>query len=81
MTTQLKGKHTYFCLSTKAPVVRRSRGAGNPENPSGYATSYLWEKVLTKDILMDILQRYMHLDVETKVTIKNGKEIKKESKN
>ena len=37
----------------------------------------IFGKVLTKDVLMDILQRYMHLDVETKVTVKNGKETKK----
>lgn len=81
MTTQLKGKHTYFLpFNQGSSGAGEVGGAGNPENPSGYATSYLWEKVLTKDILMDILQRYMHLDVETKVTIKNGKEIKKESK-
>ncbi len=80
MTTQLKGKNTFFL-----PFNQGSNGAGNvggkgnPENPDGYVTSYLWEKVLTKDILMDILQKFMHLDVETKITIKDGKEIKKVS--
>jgi type I restriction enzyme R subunit len=81
MTTQLKGKHTYFLpFNQGSNGAGEVGGAGNPENPNGYATSYLWEKVLSKDVLMDILQRYMHLDIETKITVKNGKEVKKESK-
>jgi type I restriction enzyme R subunit len=81
MTTQLKGKHTYFLpFNQGSNGAGEVGGAGNPENLSGYATSYLWEKVLTKDALMDILQRYMHLDIETKITIKDGREIKRESK-
>ena len=35
-------------------------GAGNPPNPHG-ETSYLWREVLTKDRLLEILQKYMHL--------------------
>lgn len=63
MTTHLKGKQTYFL-----PFNQGSKGAGNvggrgnPENPTGYATSYLWEKVLQKDNLMEILQRFMSLE-------------------
>lgn len=81
MTTHLNGKETYFLpFNQGSNGAGEVGGAGNPENPNGYATSYLWEKVLTKDVLMDILQRYMHLDVETKVTVKNGKETKRKSK-
>jgi type I restriction enzyme R subunit len=81
MTTQLKGKGTYFLpFNQGSGGAGRVGGAGNPENPDGYATSYLWEKVLTKDVLMDILQKYMHLEVKTETRIKNGREIKKTSK-
>ena len=81
MTTQLNGKNTFFL-----PFNQGSNGAGNvggvgnPENPKGYATSYLWESVLTKDVFMDILQRYIHLSVEETKIVKDGKEIKKVSK-
>lgn len=78
MTTKLNGGNTYFLPfnqgSNGAGVVG---GAGNPENPYGYQVSYLWEKVLKKDVLMDILKRYMHLSKEIEVSIKNGKEVKK----
>ena len=67
MTTHLKGENTYFL-----PFNQGSKGAGNvggrgnPENPTGYATSYLWEKVLQKDNLMEILQRFMSLEGDSR---------------
>lgn len=81
MTTKLDGKSTYFLpFNQGSNGAGNVGGAGNPENPEGYATSYLWEKVLTKDTLMDILQRYIHLDVKSNTVIKNGKEKKETSK-
>ena len=64
MTTQLAGKDTYFL-----PFNQGSNGAGcdggkgNPPNPNGYPTSYLWEEVFQKDSMMDILQKFIHLQV------------------
>lgn len=68
MTTRLNGEKTYFL-----PFNQGSNGAGNvggkgnPLNSDGYQTSYLWEKVLYKDKLMEILHKYMHLKVDDKV--------------
>ena len=65
MTTKLAGPHTYFL-----PFNQGSNGAGNvggkgnPNNEDGYDTAYLWEKVLSKDSLLEILQKYMHLQQE-----------------
>ena len=56
MTTHLEGTKTYFL-----PFNQGSNGAGNvggkgnPINEDGYDTSYLWEKVLCKDRLLEIL--------------------------
>jgi type I restriction enzyme R subunit len=69
MTTRLTGASTYFL-----PFNQGSNGAGNvggkgnPNNENGYDTSYLWEKVLCKDRLLEILQKYMHLqqDIDKK---------------
>ena len=80
MTTKLDGKNTFFL-----PFNMGSNGAGevgtcgNPENPNGYATSYLWENVLTKDSLMNLLQRFLQRVDEEKVELKNGKEVKKKT--
>ncbi len=42
-------------------------GAGNPEREdSGYVTAYLWEKVLRRDMLLSILQRYISRQEEEK---------------
>ena len=65
MATKLAGKDTYFL-----PFNQGSNGAGcdggkgNPANPDGYPTSYLWEQVFQKDSMMDILQKFIHLQVE-----------------
>lgn len=66
MTTRLEGLHTYFL-----PFNQGSNGAGNvggkgnPNNENGYDTAYLWENVLCKDRLLEILQKYMHLQQTT----------------
>lgn len=70
MTTRLSGSRTAFL-----PFNRGYKyGAGNPPaEKGGYRTSYLWEEVLARDSLMDILARFLHLEVaETKVTTKKG---------
>ena len=65
MTTRLEGGSTYFL-----PFNQGSNGAGNvggkgnPVIENGYDTSYLWEKVLCKDMLLEILHKYMHLQTE-----------------
>lgn len=63
MTTQLKGADTHFLpFNQGSNGAGKVGGAGNPPNPGGYSTSYVWERVLQKDVLMDILQRYMLLE-------------------
>jgi len=75
MTTELKGKDTYFLPFNKGD----RNGAGNPINQTGgYKTDYLWTEILAKDSLLDIVQRFLHLQV-TEKTISNGKKIKKET--
>lgn len=59
--THLKGKGSWFL-----PFNRGwNDGAGNPPNPNGLKTDYLWKKVLTRESLTEILESYAHL-VETK---------------
>ena len=75
MTTKLDGKDTYFLpFNQGSNGAGEVGGSGNPENPEGYATSYLWEKVLQKDSLMNIIHRFMHLEVKKEKVIKNGRE-------
>lgn len=65
MTTKLSGEKTYFLpFNQGSNGAGNVGGAGNPENPTGYQTAYLWEQVLRKDALMDILQRFMKLEIK-----------------
>ena len=58
MTTQLKGEDTRFLPFNQG----NGYGAGNPPNPDGYRTAYLWEEVWAKDSWMDIIQKFIHLE-------------------
>ena len=67
MTTRLNGANTYFLpFNQGSNGSGNVGGAGNPENPNGYVTAYLWEKVLCKDRIMEIIHKYMHLKKEDK---------------
>jgi len=67
MTTKLAKNATYFLPFNKG----NGTGAGNPINPGNYKTAYLWEEVLERDSFMDILARFIHLQVEQKKIGKN----------
>lgn len=78
MTTRLANSKTFFLpFNQGSNGAGNVGGAGNPNNESGFGTSYLWEQVLRKDVLFDIIQKYMHLeyDKEKDKTWKNGKMI------
>ena len=60
MTTRLDGDRTYWLPFNKGC----DNGKGNPLNPSGYKTAYLWDNVLAKDSWLDIIKRFIHLQTE-----------------
>jgi type I restriction enzyme R subunit len=72
MTTRLAGKATSFLPFNKGDGT----AAGNPANPDGYKTAYLWEQVLARDSLMDILGRFLHLETDEKML--GGKKVVRE---
>lgn len=58
MTTRLAGKDTIFL-----PFNRGfEHGKGNPPNPFGHRSSYLWEDVFTRQSLANIIQHFVRLD-------------------
>ena len=59
--THLKGRASWFLPFDKG----WDDGAGNPPNPNGLKTDYLWKDVLTRDGLTDIIENYAQV-VETK---------------
>lgn len=77
MTTRLKGKETTFLPFNRG----NNLGAGNPPVEDNWKTHYLWDEVLQGDSLMDILQRFMHLEVKERQvkTDKGMRTIRKET--
>lgn len=77
MTTHLAGDSTYFLPFNKGTF---EGGAGNdlPENKNRYATDYLWNEVLTPEHLLNIIGRFIHLNIEEKEDAE-GRKYKKES--
>ncbi|MFZ0596162.1 MAG: DEAD/DEAH box helicase family protein, partial [Flavobacterium sp.] len=55
MTTELKGKSTFFL-----PFNQNLENY----NENGFATSYLWENILTKDSLLDLIQNYINVQTD-----------------
>lgn len=76
MATRLAGISTYFLPFNQG----MGGGAGNPPDREerNYKTAYLWEEVLQRDSLLDLLARFIHLSVEEKTT-DDGKNVRKES--
>ncbi len=77
MTTRLKGRETFFLPFNRGHL----HGAGNPPVEGNWKTHYLWDEALQADSLLDILQRFMHLEVKEKQvkTDKGVRTIRKET--
>ncbi|MCW0982784.1 type I restriction endonuclease subunit R [Agrobacterium sp. BT-220-3] len=58
MTTKLAGPATFFLPFNKG----HNEGEGNPPNPNGHKTAYLWEEVFTKEGLAGIIQHFVLLE-------------------
>lgn len=79
LTTELKKDKTFFIpFNQGSNGAGKVGGAGNPScEGNGYVTAYLWEKVLRREMLLAILQRYISRQEEEKLSIiidKHGKE-------
>jgi len=77
MATRLEGEETVFLPFNKGT---QAGGAGNdvPDDINQYATDYLWNEVLLPDNLLNILARFVHLQIEEKEDWE-GRKYKKEA--
>lgn len=71
MTTKLAGEKTYFLPFNRGHDD--TGAAGNPQNPDGAATSYLWEEVLQRDNLLAVLGSQMFLKTDAAEDPATGK--------
>ncbi len=72
MTTKIDKANTFWLPFNKG----YANGKGNPPNPDGYRTAYLWEAIMSKESWMDLIQNFIHLQTDEYMI--NGKIHKKE---
>ena len=77
MTTKMNGLKTSFLPFNKGNGEGIETGKGNPLNSDGFGVSYIWEDILQKDNLIEILSKFVFVD--RKEEEENGKKRKKES--
>lgn len=58
MTTKLDGANTFFLPFN----LGHNHGKGNPVNPFGHKTAYLWEEVFTRQSVANIIQHFVRFD-------------------
>jgi type I restriction enzyme R subunit len=76
MTTRLDGKRTRYLPFN----LGYDNGAGNPPNDNGGCkTAYLWEEIWAKDSWMEIIGRFLHLQVDEIEDKSTGRKYKKET--
>jgi type I restriction enzyme R subunit len=59
MSTRLEGPKTRFLPFNRG----NAGGKGNPPDPSGHRTRYLWEEVWSRDAWLDLLCRFVHVQL------------------
>lgn len=62
MTTKLNGTDTFFLPFN----IGHNHGKGNPPNPFGHKTSYLWDEILTRESVANIIQHFVRFDGDIK---------------
>lgn len=65
MTTKLAGKNTFFLPFNKG----HNHGAGNPPNPDGHKSAYLWQEIFRRDSIANIIQHFVRLDGSSKTPL------------
>ena len=71
MTTRLDGEKTYFLPFNMGSGTGVDSGAGNPVFDDKYSVSYMWEDILQKDSVIDLISRFIFISVSQKE--ENGK--------
>lgn len=73
MTTKLSGTDTFFLPFNQGSGKGINAGAGNPLCDD-YSVHYMWDDILQKDTVLEIIRRFMFIEVKKKEDPKTGKE-------
>ena len=73
MTTRLAGDSTFFLPFNMGNGFGVDAGAGNPLFKDKYSVSYIWEDILKKDTILDIISKFMFIKTDEKDDELTGK--------
>lgn len=73
MTTKLAGKATFFLPFNMGNGRGVTAGAGNPAFEDKYSVSYMWEDILTRDTVLDLISKFIFVETKEKADDRTGK--------
>ena len=73
MTTKLTGEDSFFLPFNMGRGNGVYAGKGNPVFPDRYSVSYMWEDILKKDTILDLIGKFMFLQKKEKTDELTGK--------
>ena len=73
MATKLDGNATTFLPFNMGNGEGVNAGAGNPMFQDRYSVSYMWEDILTKDTLLDLISKFIFIERKEEVDEATGK--------
>lgn len=79
MTTRLNGDATFFMPFNMGNGTGVDAGAGNPIFKDRYSVSYMWEDILTKDTILDLLSKFIFVERKETVDEATGKKKRSET--
>lgn len=79
MTTKLDGTNTTFLPFNMGNGVGINAGAGNPIFEDKFSVYYMWEKILKKDMVLELIDKFIFIEVAEKEDAVTGKKTKKET--
>lgn len=78
MTTQLAKEKTFFMPFNMGKGEGVNSGAGNPEFPDEYSVSYMWEDILKKNTLVELITKFIFIETKESKDPLTGKKRKKQ---
>ena len=79
MTTKLAGNTTYFLPFNQGNGEGVQAGKGNPTYEDKYSVSYMWEDILQKDTILEIINKFIFVEVTQKYNEANRKKETREN--
>ena len=73
MTTKLDGEKTFFLPFNQGNGEGINAGAGNAPCESDYPVHYMWDDILTKDTILDLISKFLFIQTTEKENEKTGK--------